>query len=157
MWEYLTVFVLAATPLVELLVVIPLGIGLGLGPVPVALVAFSGNAVPVVAIVALHERWTAWRRRRAHERTDDPSLPEADASGRRSRAQRIWARYGMPGLALMAPLVTGVHLATLAALALGSPRRTVAGWMVGSIAVWCALVTLASVGGLEAVRYLFSR
>jgi hypothetical protein len=55
MWEYLTVFVLAATPLVELLVVIPLGIGLGLGPVPVALLAFAGSRA------STWRPWPPWR------------------------------------------------------------------------------------------------
>jgi Ca2+/H+ antiporter, TMEM165/GDT1 family len=150
MWEYLSVFFLAATPLVELLVVIPVGIGLGLAPVPVALLAFAGNALPVVAIVALFDRWENWRRRRADDPGDAPAAP----SPRRQRAQRVWARYGMPGLALMAPLITGVHLATLAALALGSPRRTVTGWMIASIALWCAAVTAVTIGGIEAFRRL---
>jgi len=152
MWEYLTVFVLAATPLVELLVVIPVGIGLGLAPVPVAVVAFAGNALPVVAIVGLLDRWQRWRQQSGEGAADGPGAPAPSA--RRDRARRIWTRYGMPGLALLAPLVTGVHLATLAALALGAPRHTVVRWMVASIAVWCAAVTLATVGGIDVFRRL---
>lgn len=153
-------FVLAATPLVELLVVIPLGIGYGLPPAAVALITWAGNAAPVVGIVVLFERWRAWRRRRAAG-----DAAEADAAdggggrrggGRWQRAQRLWARYGTPGLALLAPLVTGVHLAAVVALALGAPRRTVLGWMLLSLAAWTLALTLAVVAGVEGVRHLTS-
>jgi hypothetical protein len=184
MWEYLTVFVLAATPLLELLVVIPLGIGYGLDPIGVALVTLLGNTLPVLGIVVAFERWQSWRQRRgaarpgptagteearhadarnADTRDADPrdaTAPDAvedapPASARWRRAQRLWVRYGTPGLALLAPLLTGVHLATIAALALGSPRRAVAGWMVGSICLWTIGVTVVTVRGIEAIRHAF--
>jgi Ca2+/H+ antiporter, TMEM165/GDT1 family len=152
LWEYLTLFVMAATPLVELLVVIPVGIGYGLPPVSVALVTVLGNALPVLGIVVLYERWRGWRERRRAERGEEASAPSA----RWERARRLWARYGMPGLALLAPLVTGVHFAAIAALALGTPRRTVAVWMGLSIMLWTVGMTLASVAGLEGWRQLVS-
>jgi len=145
-WEYLTVFALAATPLLELIVVIPLGIGYGLDPLGVAVVTVLGNGLPILAIVLLFDRWRAWRARRG------AAVDGMGESGRWARARRLWDRYGIPGLALLAPLVTGVHIATVAALALGSPRRLVLGWMSASIAVWTAGVTFAVLGGLEAVR-----
>jgi Ca2+/H+ antiporter, TMEM165/GDT1 family len=157
-WEYLTVFVLAATPLLELLVVIPLGIGYGLDPVGVAVVTLAGNALPVLAIVVAFDRWRAWRRRSSGaDGADDVAGDVADvpATSRAMRARRIWDRYGVAGLALVAPLLTGVHFAALAALALGSPRRLVAAWMSASMLVWTVGVTLASMGGFEVFRRLF--
>jgi Ca2+/H+ antiporter, TMEM165/GDT1 family len=158
MWEYLTVFVLAATPLVELLVVIPLGIGYGLQPAAVALVTMVGNLLPVLAIVMAYDRWRAWRRRRAMRagRAGTARESEAGSSVRWQRAGRLWARYGTAGLALLAPLLTGVHLATVVALALGSPRRAVAGWMAAAIVVWTLGVTLATLAGIEGVRHIAS-
>jgi Ca2+/H+ antiporter, TMEM165/GDT1 family len=145
-WEYLTVFALAATPLLELIVVIPLGIGYGLDPLGVAVVTLLGNGLPILGIVLLFDRWRAWRARRGD------AVGAATEAGRWARARRLWDRYGIPGLALLAPLVTGVHLATVAALTLGSPRRLVLGWMSASILVWTVGVTFAVLGGLEAVR-----
>jgi Ca2+/H+ antiporter, TMEM165/GDT1 family len=143
MWEYGLVFVLAATPLVELVVVIPAGIGLGLQPALVAAVAAVGNGLPVVLLVVLYG-WLSGR------------LQGMGGGGtRRSRrAQRLWSRYGMPGLALLAPLTTGVHLAALAGLALGSPRREVVWWLLGSVAVWSIAVTVLTVAGFEGFRRL---
>jgi hypothetical protein len=178
MWEYAVVFALAATPLVELLVVIPGGIAAGLNPVAVAGVALLGNALPVLAIVAAFDRWQAWRAARAeasgvgtpvapgHAAAPGSGLADDGVGGgegrssgqgrsrRRARAQRTWTRYGMPGLALLAPLTTGVHLAAVAALALGSSRWQVTVWLLGSIAVWAASVTLLTVAGVEGVRFL---
>jgi uncharacterized membrane protein len=92
-------------------------------------------------------------------RAGDAACPgEAHVTGtrsrRRERAQRTWARYGMPGLALLAPLTTGVHLAAIAALALGSSRSQVTGWLLVSIAAWSASVTLLTVAGVEGLRFL---
>jgi Ca2+/H+ antiporter, TMEM165/GDT1 family len=156
MWEYLTVFVLAATPLVELLVVIPLGIGYGLHPAGVAAVTLLGNLIPVLAILLAYDRWRAWRQRRAARENIPDGTPAAPPSSRRQRAQRLWQRYGTAGLALLAPLVTGVHIAAVVALALGAPRRTVAGWMTVSIVLWTVGMTLVTVAGFEGVRHLLS-
>lgn len=156
MWEYLTVFVLAATPLVELLVVIPLGIGYGLHPAAVAVVTLFGNLVPVLAILMAYERWLRWRQQRAARRNTVSSGAAAPDSPRWQRAQRLWQRYGTAGLALLAPLVTGVHIAVVVALALGSARGAVAGWMSVSIIIWTLGVTLVTVAGIEGVRHLLS-
>jgi Ca2+/H+ antiporter, TMEM165/GDT1 family len=153
MWEYLTVFVMAATPLLELLVVIPIGIGYGLHPVPVAFVVFLGNTLPVLGIVLLFEQWRAWRVRRAAAAAQPGGVGEAE-SGRQRRARDLWRRYGLAGLALLAPLLTGVHLAAVMALALGSPRRATAAWMTASIAVWTVGVTAVTVAGIEGFRFI---
>ncbi|MFP9192084.1 small multi-drug export protein [Natronosalvus vescus] len=136
-WQYVLVFLLAATPLLEILVVIPIGIALGLDPVLVAIVAFAGNLIPIYGIVALSERVSAWLERR---RSNEPSA-------RRKRATRIWNDYGLPGLALLSPIVTGVHLATVLALSLGARRRATLVWMTASIALWTVLITVGAVTG----------
>lgn len=141
-WQYLLVFIFAATPWLEILIVIPIGVGLGLEPVLVAVFAFAGNVLPIYGIVRAHERLAAWLETR-RESTD--SAP----SSRRKRAQRLWDRYGLPGLALAAPIVTGVHLAAMIALGFGSHKRATVLWMTVSIAVWTVGITAVSVAGVE--------
>jgi len=141
--QYLLVFLLAATPLLEILVVIPIGVALGLQPVAVGIVAFFGNLLPIYAIIAAHERVAAVLARRR-----DSSEP----SGRRKRAKQLWEKYGLPGLAVASPISTGVHLAALLALGLGSTRRSTAIWMTGAIAVWTVLITIGSMTALSAVQ-----
>ena len=59
----------------------------------------------------------------------------------RERVERIWKRYGIPGLALQAPLLTGPILATLLALTLGAPPRPLLLWMLASVVFWGVVLT----------------
>jgi hypothetical protein len=47
-----------------------------------------------------------------------------------------------------------VHLAALEGLALGSPRREVVWWLLGSVAAWSIAVTVLTVAGVEGFRQL---
>jgi putative small multi-drug export protein len=60
---------------------------------------------------------------------------------RRERVERVWKRYGIPGLALQAPLLTGPLLATLLALSLGAPPRPLLLWMLASVVFWGVVLT----------------
>jgi Ca2+/H+ antiporter, TMEM165/GDT1 family len=59
----------------------------------------------------------------------------------RERVERVWKRYGIPGLALQAPLLTGPLLATLVALSLGAPPRPLLLWMLASVVFWGVVLT----------------
>jgi len=142
---YGLIFLLAAIPLLEILVVIPIGVGLGFQPVAVAIAAFLGNLLPIYGIIAAHERVAASLKRRR-----DDSEP----SKRRKRAKQLWNKYGLPGLAAASPVSTGVHLAAVFALGLGSTRRSTALWMTASIAAWTVLITLGSVFALSTIQAL---
>jgi len=141
--RYGLIFLLAAIPLLEILVVIPLGVGLGSAPIAVAIAAFLGNVLPIYGIIAAHERIEAYLGRRR-----DSTEP----SKRRQRAKELWDTYGLPGLAVASPIVTGVHLAAVFALGLGSNRRATALWMTASIAAWTVVITVASVFALSAIQ-----
>lgn len=140
---YALVFVLAAIPWLEILLVIPPAIALGLDPVAVGFLAFLGNVLPIYGIVVFYRRLSAWLRRRRGGENDGTE------SKRYRRARRVWNRYGIAGLSLSAPIVTGVHLAAVIALGLRTPGRTVAGWMTVSIALWTVVLVAATVAGLS--------
>lgn len=143
--RYALVFLFAATPWFEILVVIPIGVGLGMNAIGVAAFAFLGNVLPIYAIIVFHDRVRAWwEGRRGREA----------GTGGGGRARTIWDRYGLPGLALASPLVTGVHLAALIALALGSGKRSVGAWMTASIALWTVILTVGSYYGFGFVTGL---
>lgn len=134
---YALVFLLAAIPWLEILVVIPVAVGLGLDPVGVAVLAFLGNALPIYGIIVVSGRARAWLERRRG----------ADGTRRHERARRIWDRYGLPGLAVVSPVLIGVHLATVIALAAGSPGRSIGTWMTASIAAWTVVLSVGSYYG----------
>ena len=68
---------------------------------------------------------------------------------RRERIARAWERYGIPGVALQAPLLTGPLLATLLALALGAPARSLLLWMLASVVLWGLVLTGAAALGFS--------
>lgn len=141
LWQYTLVFLAAATPWLEIMIVIPVAVGVGLSPVPVTIVSFVGNALPVFGIIALFRRWE--RRRGPVVRRWSP------------RAQRVWDRYGLPGIAFAGPVLTGIHLAAVMALALQADRRLTAVWMTLSLALWSAVTLLVTVAGFEGFHWLF--
>lgn len=77
----------------------------------------------------------------------------APPTGRRAsgRARRVLERYGVPGLALLGPLVTGAHAAALVATGSGaSPRRTLL-WMSAGVVAWSIATGVLTVLGADMV------
>ena len=141
---WVVVFLAAATPWLEVLFVVPAAIIAGLPAPTVVVVAAAGNVATLVPLVFGLERMRAWWRRRR-------GAPDAPGAGspRGERARRVFDRYGLPGLAVLGPLVTGVHVAALAAIAVGAPRRATAVWLSGGVAVWAVLTGALTVFGVE--------
>jgi Ca2+/H+ antiporter, TMEM165/GDT1 family len=140
--SYVLVFLAAATPVVEILVVIPTAVLAGMAPVPVTLVALAGNLSTVVLVPS----------RVTGAAVVAPTAPGPRRTTRRTAtsARALAQRYGVPGLALLAPITTGTHIATVAALATGASsqadpvvddRRPVG---------WAVAVAVVTVGGLAA-------
>lgn len=177
---YFTLFIMAATPWLEILIVIPIGIGLGLHPIIVAIVTFIGNALPVFLIVYLYDWFRDWRLKRkksknvnqqytqkveinegldnhiSHEKVvEGESLGKSSdqspskKSKRREKAMRILKKYGVPGLAFIGPLVTGIHLAVIISLTVRPSKAKLLFWMNISLALWTIAITIASVYGIE--------
>jgi uncharacterized membrane protein len=142
-WSYLLVFLAAATPVLEVLVVIPAGVLAGMPPTTTALVAAAGNLTTVVLVAVAGDRILGWWRGRR------PALDDDRPSGRSQRARELARRWGVPGLAFLAPLTTGTHIATVAALAVGSDARRVLRWMAGGILIWSAVAAGATAAGLD--------
>lgn len=147
--QYLILFILAATPWIELLLVIPAGIGMGLNPFFVALVTFLGNAIPVFVIVYGYKHWQKWRESKVKR------IPPKN-SKRRQRAMNIWNKYGLPGLAFLGPLLTGIHLATIIALAFKPGKKDLLAWMNLSLLIWTIGMTIVSFYGIEGIKSLVS-
>lgn len=140
--EYALVFVAAAVPGIEIALVIPAGIVRGLSPFWVLLLAFAGNLLTVLLLIAGFAKLEAWMKQKLQP-------PSGRRAKQMQRAKRIMNKYGLPGLALLGPLVIGSHIAAFIGLSLGaSPRWTVL-WMTISIGVWTLGVGISSILGFE--------
>ena len=127
----------AAAGALDVWVGIIAGVALGLSPTLSGAVSIAGAVAGVTLVVVAGERLQGriYRSRRLAKR--------------RERVERVWKRYGIPGLALQAPLLTGPLLATILALGLGAPPRPLLYWMLASIVFWGAVLTGAAALGLS--------
>ncbi|MFC6333556.1 small multi-drug export protein [Paenibacillus septentrionalis] len=140
-WEYILVFLLGATPWVEIAAVIPLSIIAGLNPILVGLIAFLGNLSTVYLLIIFFEKFREWRKRKKGE--DQPK------SKRQARAVGIWNKYGLPGLSLLGPLLIGSHVAVFIGLLFGAKKQTTLFWMTISLVLWTLVITILSYYGID--------
>ena len=114
---------------------IPVGIVLELHPILAGLAATLGNLAAVVLVVVLEGRLRQWIPRYGRFTTQE------------DRLKRVWREYGLVGVALLSPLITGAPLGTALALVLGAPVRRLLPWMIVSVVVWgVGLTVTATVG-----------
>ncbi|GGG68597.1 small multi-drug export protein [Paenibacillus radicis (ex Gao et al. 2016)] len=147
-WQYIVLFLLAAAPWLDVFVVVPLGIVAKMPPVAVAVTGFAGNFLMTLLIGIFFKHFLSWREKRKLKKgIKAPSKKE-------TRARQVWERYGLPGLALLAPVILGTDIATLLALSFGSSRVRVIQWMAVSLAVWTIVMTLGSVYGFSYMKWI---
>lgn len=147
LWAYLVVFVLAAVPFFEGYGVIALAIIAGLPAVPSILIALFGNILTVLLLILFVNKIKEWRRKRKSE--DEEKNP----SKRALRAQSLWKKYGLPGLAFIGPLFVGSHLTAFMSLSFGGTKKKTSIWMVASIVVWGLVFAVLSHFGVDILGY----
>lgn len=139
LWEYIVIFILAAVPWVEILIIIPIGIINGLNPFLVGLLSFLGNLSTVYLLIFFFEKYEQWRAKKKKKKEKK----------RTKRAVEIWNKYGLPGLSLAGPFLTGAHLAVVIAISLGAKKKATFVWTTISLALWTILLTISSYYGVD--------
>ena len=119
----------AAAGALDVWVGIITGVALGLSPALSGALSIASALAGVTLVVAVGGRLQQLIYRSRH------------LAKRRERVEQVWKRYGIPGLALKAPLITGPLLATLLALTLGAPSRHLLLWMLASVVFWGVVLT----------------
>ncbi|AXI01301.1 DNA-binding protein [Sporosarcina sp. PTS2304] len=142
MLTYFLVFLLGAAPGFEVLVAVPLGVLRGLSPVTASLIGFAGNASTIIIEVIIFQKLKTWW---DHKKKRDVSL----SSKRTARAGAIWRQFGVPGLALVGPILIGSHLAAFLALAFGSSKIQATVWLLLSLAIWSIAFAVLAVLGID--------
>ena len=140
--KLLTVLGLGA---VELWAAIPAGLALQLGPLVTGVTAAIGAIMGVLVVLVLGERIRNWLLRRHGGESKDKH---------HGRIYRIWARYGVVGLGLLAPLLVGAPLGTAIGITLGAPTGRLLLWMSLGIVLWSAVLTFAGAVGMAGIEVL---
>jgi len=142
MIEYLLVFLGGAIPWLEIGLVIPLGIVGGLSPMWVMISAFAGNLLTVLFVIFGFEKVKGWWQAKKQKNGDVESK-------RAERGTRVWDKYGMPGLALLGPILIGTHIAVFIGLLFGAKKSNATVWMIISIALWSLIFGVVTAMGFD--------
>ncbi len=136
---------------------IPAGIALNISPILIMLtVTLSYGAGVVLVVLAgtplrerIRRRMEAKSSMKADDETDQPT-----ESRMILLVRGAWARYGLIGLAILAPMTVGAQIGAVIGLSLGVPslRLTIA--MTLGAGVWAIGITLAIVGGVMTVSQI---
>lgn len=142
MLEYFLVFLGAAIPWIEIMLVVPLGIIRGLSPIWVMLLSFAGNMMTVLLLIIGFKQVKEWLDRRNEKKGKGESK-------RQQRGQQIMNTYGLPVLALAGPILIGTHIAAFIGLVFGARKMNTAIWSAISIALWCTVFGVLTAMGSD--------
>lgn len=113
LWAYILVFIFAAAPFFEAYAVVPLASVAGLAVLPVMILGLIGNILTVSLVILFINQIKNWRKKRKKD----------EGNKRNVRAQNLWNKYGLPGLAMFGPLLVGSHLTALASMSFGGHKK----------------------------------
>jgi uncharacterized membrane protein len=124
------------TSVLELWAAIPLGFALRLHPVTICLLSAAGSIISAAVVIFLGGALRSWLLKRLQKKNK-----------RQTRMARIWEKYGVIGLGLTSPLLTGAPLGAAIGISFGADSRKLLLWMTIGIVVWSVILTgLAAMG-----------
>lgn len=122
---------------------IPAGLALGLSPLIVILTTSLSYIAGVAAVTLFGTRLRDWILQRLGKKaTLDPD----------SLAGRIWTRFGVPGLGLIAPMTVGSQIGAAVGLMLNARPRQLFIWMCIGAVAWSSLLTALVALGVLGVQ-----
>lgn len=142
--KLLTVFGIAT---VELWAAIPIGFVMKLHPVATCLASSLGAIAGAFVVLLIGDRIRNWLLKDRKEKDIEKV--------KYKRIYQIWEKYGVIGLGLLAPLITGPLLGVAVGLSLKANSKSLILWISIGIFVWCVLLTVFGVIGLAGIKALF--
>lgn len=133
LWALIVIF---GWGIVHFITAIPAGVGMGLHPAAAAVAAWAGYTTigAVMLLIGAPARNWVIRKFKFSAQPDPKKL-----------IWRVWQRWGLPGLGLLAPGTIGPYFAVLLALTLGEKSSRVIWWIALGAIPW-AIVIAALVG-----------
>jgi len=129
---------------------VPAGFALRLAPLVIGLVSALGSIFATLLITLLGDRVRARLHERLLKRRGD------GAAGERPERliDRVWRRYGIVGLGLLGPGLTGAPLGMVLGLFLRAPAGRLLPWMLAGILLWALALTVLGALGIAGVGRL---
>jgi uncharacterized membrane protein len=122
---------------------IPAGIALGLSPILTGLMTAVGAYISVLVVVfageALGNLIKRWRSNRVKP-ADTIKKVKLEPAKNPGLFRKMWDRWGLIGVALSAPIVSGTIGGTALVLALGSKRKRILIWFAIGIVAWATVL-----------------
>ena len=122
---------------------IPAGLALGLSPAVVIITTTLSYICGVALVLLPGERLRDWVMQRWGNRTSQPGL-----------IQRVWSRYGVIGLGLLAPMTVGAQIGAVLGLSSNAAPRRLFMWMALGALSWSVLLTAAVLLGVLGAQSL---
>lgn len=127
--------------IIELWAAIPAGTVLKLHPLLNGLAAGLGAIIGALLVILIGDRlrnWVLKNRRKSQDHN--------------SQIYRIWQKYGVIGLGLLSPLLTGAPLGAAIGISLGSSQKRLIIWMSIGIVIWTIILTAISTMGFAIIE-----
>ncbi len=144
-WHFLTLIGICA---LDSRIGIPLGIGWGVHPGLVFCAGWIGPSLITSPVILLGGRFRQWLVERYEQRQANRSA---------SLVERLWHRYGVPGLGIVAAFSIGPPLGSALAISLGAPVRRVIFWFGLGIVLFSGFFTLFSALGWSGIKHLLEQ
>ncbi len=122
---------------------IPTSVALGLPVALAAFVAWTGYAAGGLAVVLAGEPVRDWLMKK---------LKVSATPDRSKFIYRVWDRYGLWAMALLAPVTIGPQASALLGLAFGVPPRRLAAAIAIGVIPWCVLFAILTALGVQIVQ-----
>lgn len=149
MSEFLKLFTVFISAAAELVTGVPLGMALGLDPITAGITSLLGGLSAGFFIIALGGRLRTWIVDKFVKHKEGEEV-----KGRERWIYRMWERFGVTGLGIMAPLLTGVPLGAAIGIALGAPPKKLLLWISLGAVIWSVVFTIMGALGLEGFKLI---
>ena len=130
--------VVFALGILELWLAIPLGLVMGLNPVVIAIMSILGAICGALIVARVGEDIKNWLVRK---------YGWDILKRQQGIVHRVWLKYGVIGLGLLSPFITGAPLGTALGIALGTPKKRLLLWISIGIVLWGIGLTAAGAMG----------